>query len=830
MVSDYIVQLSKEVKSKLPEYVILRGSRVERNGQFSCVFPQNHTHGDINPSASMQRQPDGVYKWKCHKCKLGGTIYDMVKLTENRGDRGSEFITTTIYLANLLGVPIDMDKLPEHVADSAKESTEMASMMDMYEEIDSMLVNSTNVLPSLMDGTFSRSYTEEYAKEILKVMPCGILHASQVFDRLKDKFGIESVRKLPFYYKDENGYPERLDGLLFSKDSLTFTVKNEAGIPIGFASRMSVGKLEDSKDKGQKLSKYKFAAGAKSYKRKSMFLIHEAEEYIRELRKAIIVEGQFDAASCHVIGIKNAISLMGSSMTPEVLGYLMGIGTYEIIFALDNDKAGMNGIRAAIDLAKGYTISISVAVLPEGKDPDKLAVESPEELKTMLINTMDGIEFTIRYDSLLGDHLPHDIRYQKMIEYVALNAPTQPKIRRYSKIIAELLNESMEDTLKDIDNQIKGFETRNTEADRLWGDIEKAKNMPLSEKVFTLGKVTESMRGLVAKKDENIFRYTWNHFLSLARKEYTLPTIFTTGYNPLDAAVSIESGSLSVWSGYPSNGKSSMLRALSMEILDHHDDIYITYISTDDVVSKAMLSYVSLITQIDKSRIRTFMDRGILTETQEMKNHIDRLQDVFTNKMCIIGIDKCPNIASVRSHVETIRTTHPKKKIMVILDAMNNLSDISDPKGKDQRVAIEGVIRELKSMSAIYDVGTNAVLHLSKHDGNIKQRPQLHKLKGSSFIEYEAKSIIFMHMDLHLNRYSNLTWRAVDGATLPVIEVWIAKDKDKKANDVVPFKFDPRFGGIELPNRLEMEDYISIIDTATGNTRGDMDDQQDGIV
>jgi len=833
MLTEYIAQLSLEVKSKLPEYVRSKGKNIERNGQFSCVLTQNHTHGDINPSASLLRMPNGIYKWKCHKCKVGGTIYDMVRLLENRGDRGSEFITTTIYLANLLGIEVDLSKLPDHIRDSEKEANEVASLMDVYEEIDSIIVSQSKSLltpvgegpaySALMNGNFGRTYTADHAQKVLDNMPCAVLNAGDLYTHLCTKFGEDSVKKLPFFYKAENGYPDRLDSLLFSKDSLTFSIKDESGIPIGFASRLSLSRLQIAKEKGQKISKYKFAAGAKSYKKRTMFLIHEAEEHIRDIRKVIIVEGQFDAASCHAIGIKNVISLMGSSISQEILGYLMGIGTYAIIFALDNDTAGLNGVKSAIDLANGFPMSVLVSVLPEDQDPDTLATVNPETLRTTLQKTMDGIEYILRYDSTIGTKLPHDVRYQKMVEYVAINFPTQPKIRKYAIVISELIGESVEDILKDIENQIKGLETRNTEADRIWAELDKAKSLPLVDRVFAINKTAESLRGLVAKKDENIFKYTWNHFLSLARREYTLPNIFTTGHPALDAAVSIESGSLSVWSGYPSNGKSSILRGLSIDMADHHDDIYITYISTDDVVSKAMLSYVSLITQIDKTRIRTFMDRGTLTEAQDMRNHIDHLQDIFTNKMCIVGIDKCPNLASVRSHVETIRTTHPKKKVMVILDAMNNLSDITDPKKGDQRVAIEGVIRELKSMSAIYDVSTNAVLHLSKHDGNLKQRPQLHKLKGSSFIEYEAKSIVFMHMDLHLNRHSELIWRTSDGFLAPIVEVWIAKDKDKKANDVIPFKFDPRYGGIELPNRVEMEEYMKIIDAATGNTRGEQD-------
>lgn len=58
----------------------VQGAKLGRKGkeqQFSCPVPTNHTHGDKNPSASIDLSTG---EWKCHGCEIGGDLITLAAL------------------------------------------------------------------------------------------------------------------------------------------------------------------------------------------------------------------------------------------------------------------------------------------------------------------------------------------------------------------------------------------------------------------------------------------------------------------------------------------------------------------------------------------------------------------------------------------------------------------------------------------------------------------------------------------------------------------------------------------------------------------------------
>lgn len=93
----------------------------------------------------------------------------------------------------------------------------------------------------------------------------------------------------------------------------------------------------------------------------------------------VIVEGYMDAIALWAIGIRGAVSSMGTAISPEQMSAAArtaGTGKGRVFLCLDNDKAGVaaverlcsNGILA--DTAKNHAVEIAIASLPDGlKDP-----------------------------------------------------------------------------------------------------------------------------------------------------------------------------------------------------------------------------------------------------------------------------------------------------------------------------------------------------------------------------------------------------------------------------------------------------------------------------
>ena len=89
-------------------------------------------------------------------------------------------------------------------------------------------------------------------------------------------------------------------------------------------------------------------------------------------KSVILVEGTLDAIWMHILGFKNTLAILGSKISQEQIELLSSLGVRRVINFLDNDKAGMEGIKKVVSLGKRDFIYFTVEY-PEGKnDPQNL--------------------------------------------------------------------------------------------------------------------------------------------------------------------------------------------------------------------------------------------------------------------------------------------------------------------------------------------------------------------------------------------------------------------------------------------------------------------------
>lgn len=100
-------------------------------------------------------------------------------------------------------------------------------------------------------------------------------------------------------------------------------------------------------------------------------------EWIEDKDEIVVVEGIFDVARLWDAGIKNAVSPIGVFFTDDHVKICADIAT-TIVFGMDGDKAGRNGMRKAIQKSK-YMFDVYVIPLPEGKDFGDLSLEEARE-------------------------------------------------------------------------------------------------------------------------------------------------------------------------------------------------------------------------------------------------------------------------------------------------------------------------------------------------------------------------------------------------------------------------------------------------------------------
>jgi DNA primase len=182
-------------------------------------------------------------------------------------------------------------------------------------------------------------------------------------------------------------------------------IRNEAGMVVGFGART----LDGSQPKY--LNSPQTAVFDKSG---LLYGLDRAREAIREQDQVIIVEGYLDVLTAHQHGITNVVAPMGTSLTPKQMGIIKRL-TENITLALDADAAGEQATLRGQEIAReafsdsvknqkergrGYLDgpskllgNLKIIVMPQGKDPDEVIRESPDDWKKLVIDAAPVIDY-----------------------------------------------------------------------------------------------------------------------------------------------------------------------------------------------------------------------------------------------------------------------------------------------------------------------------------------------------------------------------------------------------------------------------------------------------
>ena len=160
----------------------------------------------------------------------------------------------------------------------------------------------------------------------------------------------------------EGGHYDRFRGRLM------FPIAAIDGQVIGFGARA----MGDEKG-----AKYINTPETVLYKKsRVLYGLDLAREAIRKTRAAVLVEGYFDVIGLHQAGVRNAVAVCGTALTPEHVELLQRCDCREVTVLFDGDPAGLAAPAKAAEALLPTGIAGRVAVLPsaQGKvDPDEYA-------------------------------------------------------------------------------------------------------------------------------------------------------------------------------------------------------------------------------------------------------------------------------------------------------------------------------------------------------------------------------------------------------------------------------------------------------------------------
>ena len=344
----------------------LRLEKAGRNFKALCPFHQEKT-----PSFFVfpERQ-----SWRCFGCGSGGDLVSFVMKKE-----GVDFSEALKMLAERAGVSLARRKetAKDKAADGLYQINEAAAQY--YHDV---LLKEPIAEPA-RDYVKGRGLDQKTVADFQLGFSSG--------EGLK-----EHLTKLGYAEKEllALGLLGEREGRTYDyfRHRLMFPIRDIRGKVVGFGARA----LDDS------LPKYLNSPQTEIFDKSGvLYGIDRAKGAIRERKLAVIVEGYTDVITAHQHGAANVVASMGTALTEKQIKILKGL-TRSLAFALDPDVAGdaatMRGIEVArhsldrkglemptlLGTTSKLRAEISIIPLPQGKDPDAVIREDPQEWQRLV--------------------------------------------------------------------------------------------------------------------------------------------------------------------------------------------------------------------------------------------------------------------------------------------------------------------------------------------------------------------------------------------------------------------------------------------------------------
>jgi DNA primase len=331
-----------------------------------CPFHQEKTPSfTVSPSKQI---------FHCFGCGAGG---DAVGFMMRQGNYS--FPEAVRFLADRAGI-----ELPERAEKTFRDDRERLyqTNLEAAKFYQDRLWNS-------IDGKKAVNYLEERGMppEVAKKFEIGYSPASwdALISHLKGK-GLSApiLEKAGLAIKkaDSAGYYDRFRGRLM------FPIRDIKDRVIGFGGRAM------NKDE---MPKYLNSPETPLFnKSETLYGINIAKDTIRSKNFTMVVEGYMDAIACHRAGIGNTVATLGTALTFKHLRVLSRFSK-NILLVFDSDEAGIKASERTLDHFLGSDMTVKVALLPKGDDPDSLLKrEGTKKLKEKLSSSENLIDFVLK--------------------------------------------------------------------------------------------------------------------------------------------------------------------------------------------------------------------------------------------------------------------------------------------------------------------------------------------------------------------------------------------------------------------------------------------------
>src|SRR5579875_1051616 len=335
-----------------------------------CPFHDERT-------ASFHVRPDEKH-YHCFGCSESGDPFSFVMLTE-----GLDFKGALESLADRFGVKLETeDESPE--AASRRQRRER-----LYALLDRAATFYERYLWEAREAEPARQYLRDrgFEDEILREFRVG--YAPQSWDRLvgasrKAGYSAEELLASDLGRRKRARPDELVDRF---RGRIMFPTADARGRVRGFGARTMGG------DDGPKY--LNTAEGDVYRKREVLYGISQARASAAREGRMILCEGYTDVLALHQADVRNAVGIMGTSLTDEQVAELVRV-VKVLELCLDADNAGQRAMERAAKVCADSGLELRVVVLPAGADPGELiAREGAAALRERIAASVPYVVFQV---------------------------------------------------------------------------------------------------------------------------------------------------------------------------------------------------------------------------------------------------------------------------------------------------------------------------------------------------------------------------------------------------------------------------------------------------
>ncbi|MGG1553074.1 DNA primase [Paenibacillus ferrarius] len=343
------------IPEEVIEAVLTRHDIVDVVGRHVHLTKQGHYmkglcpfHSEKSPSFTVTPEKQ-IYN--CFGCQAGGNVIRFIMEIE-----GLSYPEAIRKLAEEADIPITWEGASEEQNEQQQEKATLLKAYEFAAKFYHYIVGNTE------QGRAAKGYLTARGISDKLIDTFQIGYAPAMWDTLvqqleKRGFDLALMERggLISAKHDGQGYVDKF------RERIMFPICDSTGKVIAFAGRAM----------GDAQPKYLNSPESILFnKSRTLYNMHLARPNMRKMQQAVIFEGYVDLIKAWEAGVTNGVATMGTALTKEHAS-ILNRNADQIVVCYDGDHAGQAAAYKSIPLLEEAGSRVTVAILPDGKDPDE---------------------------------------------------------------------------------------------------------------------------------------------------------------------------------------------------------------------------------------------------------------------------------------------------------------------------------------------------------------------------------------------------------------------------------------------------------------------------